>query len=179
MAKVGRKDKMTRWVEALKEVLDEQNIIYLTDADLVFLTNQKCEPIEQISKETYKKWKSGDKGSQDEETRKEFFDCVQAALIKQKAFLFEKMYEDGKSWQKYAWTLERKFAEWNLTHISKNIGSNEQSTVIQITAANNEQQNLLNSIIFTDYKIIEPEQLKSKNDVDLSTDNNEDDELPF
>lgn len=172
MAKVGRKDKMTNWLKALKEVLDEKNIIFLTDVDLVFLTNKKCEPIEQISKETFKKWKSGEKGSQDEETRKEFFECVQDALIKQKMFLQEKMLQDERSWQKYAWIMERKFSEWNLTHISKNINTNEQSTVIQITAANQAQKELLDSIIYADFKTVEPKKLNL-------TDNIEDEDIPF
>jgi hypothetical protein len=47
--------------------------------------------------------------------------------------------------------MERKFSEWNLKHISENINKNEQATVIQITAGNDEQKKLIESIMNTDY----------------------------
>lgn len=155
----GRPFKMQKWVDELKIVLSTEDILFLSDQDLHFLVNQKLEEKDKISKSTFEKWKSG-KFAPDETTGKEFIECIQFALIKQKQLLSKKMMEDTSGqWTRYAWIMERKFTEWNLKHISENINKNEQSTVIQITANSDEQKALIDKIIYSDFEEIKPIQI--------------------
>lgn len=174
----GRPFKMERWVKALTDVLSEEDIIFLSDKDLVFLVNRNLLPEEKISQSTFEKWKAG-KFAPDESLAKEFIECIEFSLIKQKQLLSKKMMEDTTGqWTRYAWIMERKFTEWNLKHISENINKNEQATVINITAGNDEQKKLIQSIMNADAVEIQP-LLLNKPDVDDSTDNEKDDEIGF
>lgn len=157
----GRPFKMQKWVDELKIVLSTEDILFLSDQDLHFLVNQKLDQKEQISKSTFEKWKAG-QFAPNEEIGKEFIQCIQLALIKQKQFLGEKLMNDTTGqWTRYAWFFERKFSEWNLKHISENINKNEQSTVIQITANSDEQKALIDKIIYSDFEEIKPIELEN------------------
>ncbi|MBC5836786.1 hypothetical protein [Flavobacterium muglaense] len=171
--KVGRPFKMQVWVQQLNTVLEADDIISYTDEDLVFLVNRGLPIDSQISKSTFEKWKAG-KFHPTEEIGKEFIGMIHLALIRQKAILVNKLMNDTTGqWTRYAWLLERKFAEWNLKHISENINKNEQETIIQITAGSEEQRKLIDSLINTDFVEIKPKQIDSTN-------NNEDEnDLPF
>ena len=174
----GRPFKMESWLKALTEVLDEQSTIFLSDKDLVLLVNRLLPAENQITSRTFENWKAG-KFAPNEDLGKEFIGCVELALIRQKQLLGERLMNDSTGqWTRYAWILERKFAEWNLKHISENINKNEQSTVIQITAGSNEQKALIESIMNVDFEEIKPKQLQEKTEV-KPTNNNEADELPF
>jgi hypothetical protein len=175
----GRPFKMQKWVDELKIVLSTEDILFLSDQDLHFLVNQKLDQKEQISKSTFEKWKAG-QFAPDEILGKEFIECIQYALIKQKLFLSNKLqYDTTGQWKRWAWIIERKFSEWNLKHISENINKNEQATVINITAGNDEQRKLIQSIMNADAVEIQPLQLNKTTDVDDSTDNEKDDEIGF
>jgi hypothetical protein len=170
----GRPFKMQTWITELKNVLEERNIIYLTDEDLIFLVNKRLPKESQISKSTFEKWKAG-KFAPDDETGKEFIDLIHLALINEKNTIGYKLENDTSGqWTRYAWILERKFSEWNLKHISENINKNEQATIIQITAGNEEQKKMIENLInySPDFVEIKPNQISAN-------DNDKEDEFDF
>jgi GTP-sensing pleiotropic transcriptional regulator CodY len=59
------------------------------------------------------------------------------ALTIQKKSLFENLKNDDKSWQRYAWIIERKFSDWNLKHLSE---VDQTTTNIDITESLSEEQ---------------------------------------
>lgn len=170
----GRPFKMKIWIEKLEEVLAENNAIYLTDADLVFLVNDKIDDEKyHITTRTLRNWKTGK--APDEETGKLFLKLFQKALIKQKKAIFEKLEStENVTWTRLAWILERRFQEWNLKHISEVKNTNESKTTIQITAANEEQAKLIDNIINADFETIGTRILGPSSD-----DNKEEDENEF
>lgn len=173
---VGRPFKMMAWCDALSEVLEEPLAVFLSDKDLVVLVNQKLQPDNQIDKRTFENWKSG-KFAPNEDVGKEFIKLIELALIKQKLSLGKKLFEDDtKQWSKYKWILETKFKDWK--KINENVNRNEHEIVINITAGNDEQKQLIESIMFADYKIIEPIQLPAKKEIN-STYNEIEDEDEF
>lgn len=175
--KVGRPHKMESWCDALDIVLNDENTLFLSDKDLVFLVNKQLPSDCQVDKRTFENWKAG-KFHPNEDIGRKFVEHIETSLIKQKQLLGQRLLnETTGQWTRYAWILERKFAEWNLKHISENINKNEHETIIQITAGNDEQKALIESIMFTDYKIVEPIKIEHK-EVDL-TDNEKEDEDEF
>lgn len=169
----GRPFKMQAWLEELKIVLNERNILFLTDKDLQFLVNQRLSQEAQITDRTFENWKAG-KFAPDDETGKQFMDTVHDALIRQKEALGKELLEgDPKRFKAITFLLERKFSEWNLKKISENITRQEQSLTLNITAANESQLTLIDSIINSDFTIVEPLKLKP------STSNNESEEYGF
>ncbi|MCG2611511.1 hypothetical protein LZZ90_08320 [Flavobacterium sp. SM15] len=173
----GRPFKMKVWLPALKAVLDNEDLRYLTDNELLFLVNRLLPKNERINKRTFINWKGG-KFAPDEEIGEEFLELMEYAHIRQKQALGQKMLdENNMTWTKYAWLLERKFSDLNLKHISEHTNKNEQTT-INIIASSDEQKKLIESIMNTEFIEIKPEALPIKKEVE-PTDNNEDDELPF
>jgi len=172
----GNWSKMEIWVEKLKKVLDEQNIIFLSDEDLQFLVNKELPKKDRISRQTFYNWKNGKYGSNDEEVAEQFIDLYSSALIEQKNHLFNKLMTNGenKEWYRIAWILERKFAEWNLKHISENVNKNEQQTIIQITAGNDEQKKLIDNIINIDHL-----NLPTNQSIDNNQNNVKDNDVEF
>jgi hypothetical protein len=165
--------KMVNWLVALKEVLDEEDITFLSDKDMVFLVNSKLPKKQKIGDATFEYWKAG-KFAPDEQTGKEFIECIKLALIKQKQNLGKKLQDDTTGqWTRYAWILERKFSDWNLKHVSENINKNETETVINITAGNAEQLKLIDSLINAEYEEIKPKQIEANED------NENENDLPF
>lgn len=168
----GRPFKMKIWIEKLEEVLMENDVVFLTDEDLVFLVNEKIDdPTQQITPRTLRNWKTGK--APDEETGKAFTTLIRKALIKQKQALLTKMLStEDRSWPKYSWILERRFSEWNLKTISE-IKHTSDQPVIQIQAANDQQKQLIENIINADFEEIEPLKL------DAPLNDNEDEENEF
>jgi len=156
---------MKIWIEKLQEVLDENEIAFITNEDLVFLVNEKIdEPINEITIRTFKNWIAG-KFHPDEEVGRQFIKLVTNALIRQKQTLVKRMVEgDDKYWYKYGWLLERKFKEFNLKIISEVKTTNEQKNIIQITASSDEQKMLIDNIINTDFSIVQPLRLEAGDD---------------
>ena len=164
--------KMVNWITALKEVLNDEDILFLSDKDLVFMVNHKLPKKHKIGDATFERWKAG-KYAPDEETAKDFIECIKYALIKQKQYLGEKLRNDTTGqWTRYAWILERKFNDWNLKHLSENLNKTETETVINITAGNDAQRKLIDSLINTDFVEIKPTQIST-------SDNEIDNELTF
>ncbi len=172
----GRPFKMEQWVNQLVKILDDEDVLFLSDKDLVFLVNQDLPQEHKISASTFEKWKAG-KFAPSEEIGKEFINCITLALIRQKQLLSKKMMADVTGqWTRYAWIMERKFSDWNLKHISENINRNEHETVINITAGNAEQKELIDSIINAEFEEVRPIQIKQTN---VEQHNEKEDELPF
>lgn len=172
----GRPFKMEFWLKELNVVLEDEDILFLSDKDLVFLVNRGLPQEHKIADSTFEKWKAG-KFAPNEEIGKEFIGCIHLALIRQKQFLSQKLMEDNSGqWTRIAWIMERKFSEWNLKHISENVNKNEQSTVIQITAGNEEQRKLIDNLINTDFEEVKPLQVEQTN---VEQNNEKEDELPF
>ncbi|WNM18617.1 hypothetical protein [Flavobacterium capsici] len=172
--KVGRPFKMEKWIPALKSVLEERNIVFLTDTDLVFLVNKKLPIEDRITTRCFKNWKAG-KFAPNEELGEQFIELVQEALINEKEALLNSLKNEKSGyWVRYAWILERKFEEYNLKQVTENINKNEETQIIQITAANLEQKKMIENLINVDFEEVKPKQIKIKPEVE-STDNKEED----
>lgn len=115
----GRPSKIDKFIEVAKDVLFRNNLMLLTDEELVFLINEELSDSEKVAIRTFKLWKSGDY-SEKGETGKDFLPLIKKALIIQKENLYKNMIGDDRAWQRYAWIIERKFSEWNLKKISEN-----------------------------------------------------------
>lgn len=160
----GNWSKMEKWLVKLKKVLEKENIVFLTDDELMFLVNKELDKKDRITRQTFHNWKNGKFGSLDKEIGEEFLEVITLAIIKQKNFLLDKLLNtNDKNWTKIAWLLERKFEEWNLKHISENIHKNEQQVTINITAGTPEQKNLIDSIINIDHIDLTPDIKKIDN----------------
>jgi len=116
--KVGRPSKIDRFIEVAEKVIYDDNMIYLTDEELVFLINKELDDEDQIAQVTFKKWKAKDFSEEGEVGRK-FLSLIKDALIIQKISLFHKFGKKDDMWTKWAWVIERKFKEWNLKQISE------------------------------------------------------------
>lgn len=89
-----------------------------TDEDLVFLINEQLEEKDRITDRTFQSWKANSRQANElDETGKEFLRLIKKALTEQRKNLFDE-FKKAKSgeWQKWAWILERKFDEWNVTN---------------------------------------------------------------
>ena len=176
----GRPFKMKSFVDAFKEVLEEEDLLFLKEEDLLFLANKRLAKKDRITKRSFQNWKVG-KFHQDEETGETFLELIEEMLIRQKQFIGRRMFETNNStWQKYKFLLERKFDEFNLKHISERINKNENTNIIQITAGNEEQRKLIDTIIngnaqTVPYEVVPPKQLNDslKNDDNKKADDYE------
>ena len=114
----GRPEKLSRFTEALQQVLDCPHsvgfaIIY-TDRDLVEMVNERLAPDERIDMRSFERYKAGEFVS--DELLEAFMSAYKKAVRQQQENLFEALRADVPGgWQRYAWILERKFPEWNLT----------------------------------------------------------------
>ena len=116
--KGGRPSKIYKFIEAAKQVVYQEDMVYLTDEELVFLINKELDEEDRISDRTFEGWKAGEYGK-DEEIGREFLRLIKDALIVQKKELFKKFGKKDEIWTKWAWVIERKFAQWNLKQINE------------------------------------------------------------
>lgn len=114
----GRPTKIAEFTKALEKILTSENVIALTDEDLVFLVNEELEEDERIHQSTFQKWKAWK--VEDEEAGREFLRLYKKALIKEKTNLMSTMKTEEWQWQKTAWIIERKFDEWNIRMKTEN-----------------------------------------------------------
>lgn len=183
----GNWSKMEKWVVKLEKVLEKENIIFLTDNDLIFLVNKELPKKDRITRQTFHNWKTGKFGALDKEIGEQFVEMVHGAMIMQKNHLLNKLLNtDDKNWTKMAWILERRFEEWNLKHISESVNKNER-TVVNIVAGSNEQKALIDSLINGTPQIeakdvmfyeIPPTPIELKKE-DTNNQNNENENYPF
>lgn len=123
-SKGGRPSKINKFVEATREVFKENEggIFVYTDEDLLFLVNEKLEPDDQITDRTFQNYKAKLKEGKIEELSVEFlefFRLIKRALMMEKKNILLALAEEKGQWTKWAWIMERKFKEWNLTHLSE------------------------------------------------------------
>ena len=117
---LGRPTKLTtNFLRTAKKVLDNaEELVLLTDEDLLFEINDKLPEDERISKRTFERWKAKCDDEEDESLNKKeatFVGYIKKALRLQERKLLENlMNDDGRTWKKWAWLLERKFIQWNL-----------------------------------------------------------------
>lgn len=109
----GAPSKIDGWLPAFEIVVYESmNSVIFSDDELRILTNNLVEEKQQISEQTFHNWKKGKISNDD--LRDGFLYHYKKALFHQKKLLFEKLENDDKAWQRYAWIIERKFDDWNL-----------------------------------------------------------------
>lgn len=112
----GRPSKLPKFIEAFEKVVnDDMNAIIHTDEDLFFITNDKLKEEDRIWYTTFKEYKNS-KHKSDQEDYRKFWAVYKKALNKQKDNLFKSLKNDTKTWQKWAWIIERKFDDWNIRY---------------------------------------------------------------
>lgn len=107
-----RPSKIKEFTTALEKILTSDNVVALTDEDIIFLVNEELEEDERVHQSTFEKWKAGK--LEDEEAGKEFLRVYKKALLTEKGNLMKEMKSEDWQWQKMAWIIERKFDEWNI-----------------------------------------------------------------
>ena len=138
----GRPTKLTEaFVKAAEEVITDSVVLYCTDEEMLFLINEKLFEWEQrVTKRTFERWKQkvleADYIYDLPDHLREFCRLIRGALIKQKLNLFNELEKDRsrEAW-KWTWILERKFKEWNLTHLQKvdSVVENKSDLTINIS----------------------------------------------
>ena len=118
---VGRPSKLSRFIEQFECVIAHPHpvgrAIIFTDAELLFLTNDRLDPPDRITKGTLSNWKKFEfVDEKDKEQAEEFRRLYEKHLLMQREKLFEMMVSKGeaRSWGRYMAIIERKFDEWNL-----------------------------------------------------------------
>lgn len=117
----GRKSKLSRFIQAFASVLQQPHpvghaIIY-TDAELVFLANDRLEPEDRIDESAISRWKKFEFADEkDQAEAEEFRRLYEKHLLQQRSALFDAMVseEETRSWNRYLAIIERKFDNWNL-----------------------------------------------------------------
>ena len=114
----GRPTKLTdRFIEAARKVIENDmalNTIILTDEELVIAINEELPQKERITDRTLERWKASKNPKRLSEQGKSFVALIKKALVRQKQYLFKRLSTDEKSWQRFAWIIERKFEDWNI-----------------------------------------------------------------
>ena len=132
MSKVGRPTKLTKeFIEALEKVVKQPNFYIYTDAELVDMVNEEMNG-EVISTRAFEAYKAGDRGT-NSEYYVEFVRLIKKHLRMAKNNLVKSLSNDEKSWQRFAWLLERKFEDFNKLDKTKNDNDNKHSGEVTIT----------------------------------------------
>ena len=127
---IGRPSKIHAFIEKFKEQMEideiAKQVIFLTDAEFVFLLNEMLPEPDRINIRTFERWKvkflgeSVDGVDELDDVGTEFCRLYKIAMIRQKSALFTKLTSPMEGqWQRYAWIIERKFDEWNIRHKSE------------------------------------------------------------
>lgn len=128
----GRPTKLTKeFIEALDKVVSDPNFYIYTDAELVDMVNEELGK-DFLSAKTFKAYKAGDRGI-NSEYYDEFVALIKKHLRKAKNRLVNELSKDSKSWQRFAWLLERKFEDFNKIEHRKNQNDNNHKGEIKIT----------------------------------------------
>src|SRR4051794_16432024 len=108
---VGRPSKLTEdFLQAAEQVLETEDVVFFTDAELLAEINEKLPEEARIAKRTFESWKAA---TSDDPMGLGFLRLIEKALRREKRSLFDKMAKDP-NWTKWAWIIERKFDEWNI-----------------------------------------------------------------
>jgi len=119
VAKRGAPSKLEAFTNMLHEILeDDGNVVSWTDWEIVEEVNSRLAEDDRITKRTFERWKA--KEFEEEPVKgKLFVSAYQKALRRCKRTLMGLLAKDDRSWQRYAWIIERKFAEWNIKVLSE------------------------------------------------------------
>lgn len=127
--KGGRPSKLNeKYLAAMRRVIGERNgkkintrVLALTDEELWEDINFELEPEDQAHLRTWQAWKRGEQQSKtDDEICKEFHVLIKRALGDMKQNLLRSLLAGGDPfWARLAWTLERKFKEWNKLNLNR------------------------------------------------------------
>ena len=128
---MARPSKIDRFIEVAKDVIFRDDLMLLTDEELVDEINENLDKKDRISQRTFKRWKANN-FDEEGEIGREFCPLIKKALRNQKENLFKKFSNDDRAWQRWAWIIERKFSEWNLKNINENKNENTHTGEIKI-----------------------------------------------
>ena len=128
---MARPSKIDRFIEVAKDVIFRDDLMLLTDEELVDEINENLDKKDRISQRTFKRWKANN-FDEEGEIGREFCPLIKKALRNQKENLFKKFSNDDRAWQRWAWIIERKFSEWNLKNINENKNENTHNGEIKI-----------------------------------------------
>jgi hypothetical protein len=114
--------KWKKFTEAMEKVVNREHkigyAIIWTDEQLLDAVNELLEPEDRLSLRTLHSYKAGE--IKDDEIAEVFASLYKKALREQSENLFSLLQSDVPGgWQRYAWILERKFDEWNMTRKEK------------------------------------------------------------
>jgi hypothetical protein len=114
--------KWEKFTEAMQRVVNRDHsvgyAIIWTDEQLLDAVNELLEPEDRLSWASLKRYKAGE--IKDDRVAEAFVSCYKRALRDQADNLFELLRSDVPGgWQRYAWILERKFDDWNMTRKEK------------------------------------------------------------
>lgn len=131
MKKRGAPTKLSpEWLEIARDVIESDlATVFMTDIEISDEINDRIAikyPNRdlKVSYGTFKRWKSKSKhGLFDSSKDKLFCDLcslIKKAQINQKRILFHNLLND-RQWKKWAWIIERRYDEWNLRKINRNL----------------------------------------------------------
>lgn len=124
--------KFNAFFDAFEKVVDETfAVLHWTDAEIVEETNDRLKPNEQITKRTFEGWKKSlIDGELSPDIEQRFFRVYKKAVRRCKERLFNSIVTDDKSWQRFAWIMERKFSEtWGKSEERENDGGEQQQQI--------------------------------------------------
>lgn len=106
--------KLTKeFVDALREVVEDPYFYILTNKEVYETVCHKLGNKEGLMKfDTFRSAVCGRRSSKADQFN-EFQNLMSRGKTKQKISLVKKLEKEDKSWQRYAWLLERKFDDFN------------------------------------------------------------------
>lgn len=107
-----------RFIKAVETVVSDPFLYILTIEELVNSINDEIGE-KYISLDTFKSYINGRRGS-NQEHYDHFIQLYKRAITKQKKSLVMELSGEDKSWQRYAWLLERKFEDFNKIEKAEN-----------------------------------------------------------
>jgi len=134
--KGGRPSKLPKFLIAMEKVMHgadskelNTDFIALTDEELFEEINERLDKKDKIHPNSFLGWKAKARNAEtqiskeQQEYMNKFLVLYKNALRNQKRALFHKLSSSNKDdrayWQRFAWIIERKFADWNLKHLSE------------------------------------------------------------
>lgn len=135
----------------MKEVLQDERSVILTDAELLIAVNHRLEPKDRVSFTTFKYWKSPTQNIRSPEVQnleegvaEDFRQQLAFARVEQKMNLTGTMLDaNSKNQWGSSWILERKFEDLKLKQQLELPTAN----IIQISATNDEHKDIINNIL--------------------------------
>ena len=147
------KSKFPKFLEKMKEVLNDPRSVILTDRELLVAVNQKLKPAERVSVQAFDFWKAPtlnpkspeNTASIPKEMTEEFRQVLDYARVEQKMNLTGNMLDEkNKNQWGSSWILEKKFRDLKN---NPQLQLTNVSPMINIQAGDSETKKLMESII--------------------------------